>query len=178
MSLKKYTDFENPNTTYSLGDNSNTTEVKSVIIDQKPITEEVLLTPKDNSNLGIEVLEEKIIKFNTGHIKDILETIKNKYSDTDYYIRKKDNELHIVKYNESLKLNINEFVNTFIKYSFLIFFVNTLLKFYSSNINSKNITEGIKVKGNQNFSIVENMKSQFSDKFVNDLTNLLSKKNK
>ena len=64
MSLKKYTDFENPNTTYSLGDNSNTTEVKSVIIDQKPITEEVLLTPKDNSNLGIEVLEEKIIKFN------------------------------------------------------------------------------------------------------------------
>ena len=165
MSLKKYTDFENPNTTYSLGDNSNTTEVKSVIIDQKPITEEVLLTPKDNSNLGIEVLEEKIIKFNTGHIKDILETIKNKYSDTDYYIRKKDNELHIVKYNESLKLNINEFVNT-------------LLKFYSSNINSKNITEGIKVKGNQNFSIVENMKSQFSDKFVNDLTNLLSKKNK
>ena len=92
-------------------------------------------------------------------------TIKNKYSDTDYYIRKKDNELHIVKYNESLKLNINEFVNT-------------LLKFYSSNINSKNITEGIKVKGNQNFSIVENMKSQFSDKFVNDLTNLLSKKNK
>ena len=76
MSLKKYTDFENPNTTYSLGDNS--TEVKSVIIAQKPITEEVLLAPRDNSNLGIEVLEEKIIKFNTGHIKDILEKkIKN-----------------------------------------------------------------------------------------------------
>lgn len=161
MSIKKYTDFENSRT--SVEDKSIYTEVKSVI--QKPIKEEVLLTPKDNSNLNIEILEDKIIKFNTGDIKDILETIKTKYSDTDYYIRKKDNQLHIVKYNESLKLNINEFVNT-------------LLKFYSTKMDSKRIIEGIKVKGNQNFSIVENMKSQFSDKFVNDLTNLLSKKNK
>jgi len=164
MSIKKYTDFENSRT--SVEDKSIYVEVKSVTTPiQKPIKEEVLLTPKDNSNLNIEILEEKIIKFNTGHIKDILETIKTKYSDTDYYIRKKDNQLHIVKYNESLKLNINEFVNT-------------LLKFYSTKMDSKRIIEGIKVKGNQNFSIIENMKSQFSDKFVNDLTNLLSKKNK
>ena len=164
MSIKKYTDFENSRT--SVEDKSIYVEVKSVTTPiQKPIKEEVLLTPKDNSNLNIEILEEKIIKFNTGHIKDILETIKTKYSDTDYYIRKKDNQLHIVKYNESLKLNINEFVNT-------------LLKFYSSKMDSKKITEGIKVKGNQNFSIIENMRPQFSDKFVNDLTNLLSKKNK
>jgi len=166
MPIKKYTDFENTNSKsiYSQVDNIHT-EVKSVIPTQKPIKEEVLLTPKDSSNLNIEILEDKIIKFNAGHIKDILETIKTKYSDTDYYIRKKDNQLHVVKYNESLKLNINEFVNT-------------LLKFYSSKMDSKRITEGIKVKGNQNFSIIENMKSQFSDKFVNDLTNLLSKKNK
>jgi len=131
-------------------------------IENKPIKEEMLLAPKDNSNLGIEILEEKIIKFNTGHIKDILETIKTKYPDTDYFIRKKDKELHIVKYNENLKLNINEFVNA-------------LLKFYSTKVESRKITEGIKVKGNNNFTIIENMR--FQDKFVDDLTKLLAKKN-
>ena len=156
MSIKKYSDYSNIET--------KPTVIHANKVDN-PIKEEILLAPKDNSNLNIEILEDKIIKFNTGHIKDILETIKTKYSDTDYYIRKKDNQLHIVKYNESLKLNINEFVNT-------------LLKFYSSKMDSKKITEGIKVKGNQNFSIIENMRPQFSDKFVNDLTNLLSKKNK
>jgi len=165
MSLKKYTDFENSKpTTYSLSDNY--TEKKSVIVENNSIKEEVLLTPKETSNnFKIEILEDKIIKFNDGHIKDILETIKTKYSDIDYYIRKKDNQLHIVKYNEELKLNINEFVNT-------------LLKFYSTKMDLKPIIEGIKVKGNQNFSIVENMKSKYGGKFIDDLSRLLSKKNK
>ena len=167
MTIKRYTDFEHSNkpTTQIV----SSVEVKPISVDKptknKPIKEEMLLPPKDNSNLGIEILEDKIIKFNSGHIKDILETIKTKYSDTDYYIRKKDSELHVVKYNESLKLNINEFVNS-------------LLKFYSSKIESKKILEGIKVKGNNNFSIIENMKPQFSNKFVDDLTKLLAKKNK
>ncbi len=170
MAIKRYTDFDHSGdkTTYSNDSSKFNVEVKSVIIEkpiQIPIKEEVLLAPKDNSTVNIEILEDKIIKFNGGHIKDILETIKTKYSDTDYYIRKKDTELHIVKYNESLKLNINEFVNT-------------LLKFYSSKMDSNKITEGIKVKGNNNFSIIENMKPQYSTKFVDDLTKLLSKKNK
>jgi len=71
--------------------------------------------------------------------------------------------LHIVKYNEKLNLNINEFVNS-------------LLKYYSTK-NPK-ITEGIKVKGNHNFTIIENMKTIHSEKFILDLTELLSKKNK
>jgi hypothetical protein len=169
MSIKRYSDFDHSNddkTTYSNDSSKIKAEVKSVIIEkpiQIPIKEELLLPPKDTS--GIEILEDKIIKFNGGHIKDILETIKTKYSNTDYYIRKKDNELHIVKYNESLKLNINEFVNT-------------LLKFYSSKMDSNKITEGIKVKGNNNFSIIENMRPQYTNKFVDDLTKLLAKKNK
>jgi len=160
MSIKKYTDYSS-----SSVEHTSDVEVKVEIsnIESQPIKEEMLLKPKDMSNLNIEILEEKIIKFNSGVLKDILETIKTKYSDTDYYIRKKDNELHIVKYNENLKLNINEFVNS-------------LLKFYSTNTNSKRIIEGIKVKGNQNFSIVENMKSQFSNKFIDDITRLLAKK--
>ena len=167
MSLKKYTDFENSKPTiYTVSDKSIYTEEKSVIVENNSIKEEVLLTPKETSNnFKIEILEDKIIKFNDGHIKDILETIKTKYSDIDYYIRKKDNQLHIVKYNEALKLNINEFVNT-------------LLKFYSTKMDLKPIIEGIKVKGNQNFSIVENMKSKYGGKFIDDLSRLLSKKNK
>lgn len=159
MNLKRYSDFET-STEVKSEISSPYVEIKSA----EPLTEDVLLTPKD-SNLAIEILEENIIKFNTGDIKDILETIKNKYSTTDYYFRKKDNQLHVVKYNEKLNLNINEFVNT-------------LLKYYSTNLESKKIIEGIKVKGNQNFSIVENMKSNYSNKFVDDLTKLLSKKNK
>ena len=158
MSIKKYSDF-------SSNESGITSDIKSSSNEQiEAIKEEVLLTPKDNSALTIEILEEKIIKFNSGHINDILETIKNKYSDTDYFIRKKDNQLHIVKYNEGLKMNINEFVNS-------------LLKFYSTKPELRKITEGIKVKGNDKFSIVENMNPKHSDKFISDMTSLLSKKN-
>lgn len=121
--------------------------------------EEILLTP--SNNIGIEILEERIIKFNNGNINDIMETLKSKYSNTDYFIRKKDNDLHIVKYNEKLNLNLNEFVNG-------------LFKYYSTKPETNRITEGIKVKGNDNFVIIENLKQQ--DKFINDLTTLLSKK--
>lgn len=163
MNLKKYSDFHNSikeeKTEEKTEEKQDEKTVKESI---KSVKEEVLLNP-DVSN--IEILEEKIIKFNTGSIKDIMETIKTKYSDTDYFIRKKDNELHIVKYNEKLNLNMNEFVNS-------------LLKYYSSKDELRKIIEGIKVKGNTSFSIIENMKSQYSNKFVNDLTNLLSKKNK
>jgi hypothetical protein len=156
MSLRKFTEYTDSEVKTEVG------EIKIRTIDE-PIKEEILLRPKDTSNLQIEILEEKIIKFNSGDIKDILETIKSKYSDTDYYIRKKDNQLHIVKYNEELQLNINDFVNS-------------LLKFYSTNNNFRQITEGIKVKGNHNFSIIENMNSKHTQKFVDDLTSLLSKK--
>ena len=134
--------------------------VKVSIRNDQTINEEILLTPKSN-NIGIEILEERIIKFNEGHIKDIMETIKTKYSNTDYFIRKKENELHIVKYNQNLNLNLNEFING-------------LFKYYTTKPDMKKITEGIKVKGNDNFVIIENLKLQ--DKFITDLTTLLSKK--
>jgi hypothetical protein len=158
MPLKKYTSFDK---------SEEEPKYKPVVkVEDKPIKEEILLTPKNNNNnSNIEILEENIIKFNSGNIKDILEIIKTKYANTDYFFRKKDNELHIVKYNENLKLNINEFVNS-------------LLKFYSTKMDSKKITEGIKVKGNNNFIIIENMKPQNSEKLIDDLTKLLVKKGK
>jgi hypothetical protein len=162
MSLKKYSDFEDPNEKSKIVEKFEEPEISEP--KQEPIKEEVLLTPKVNSNnLEIEILEDKIIKFNTGNIKDIMETLKSKYSDTDYFFRKKDGQIHVVKYNENLKLNINEFVNT-------------LFKFYSTKMELRKIVEGIKIKGNNNFCIIENMKSQYNQKFVDDLTGLLSKK--
>jgi len=161
VAIKKYSDFDHSSEEKP---NVETKTIKNNVIESKPIKEEILLAPKSTGNSSIEILEENIIKFNDGHIKDILETIKNKYSNTDYFFRRKDNELHVVKYNEKLNLNINEFINS-------------LLKFYSTSEKTRNITEGIKVKGNNNFTIIENMKSQFTNKFVDDLTRLLSKKN-
>ena len=161
MPIKRYSDFDTSNVQNISTESKNS--ITNNYIEDEPIKEEVLLAPKDNSMLSIEILEENIIKFNSGHITDILETIKSKYSDTDYFIRKKDNQLHIVKYNEQLKMNINEFVNS-------------LLKFYSTKPELRKITEGIKVKGNDKFSIIENMNPKHSDKFIGDITSLLSKK--
>jgi hypothetical protein len=149
MTTKKYSDFD-----------KSTNKIENIKVENEPIKEEVLLRPKDNVS-SIEILEENIIKFNSGTINDILEMIKSKYSNIDYFFRKKDSQLHIVKYNEKLKLNINEFVNS-------------LLKFYSKNEKLKSMTHNIKVKGNQNFCIIENVK--FEQKIIDDLIKLLNKK--
>lgn len=164
MAIKRYSDFDS-NSIKS--DVHVEVEVETNNINKDVINEEVLLKPKNDiirdNNISIEILEENIIKFNEGDLNDIMETLKTKYSDTNYFLRKKDNQLHIVKYNESLTLNINEFVNN-------------LLKYYSSKTDLKKIVEGIKVKGNSNFTIIENMNFKYSDKFINDLTKLLSNK--
>lgn len=112
-----------------------------------------------NDDKKIDVLEDNIINFNNQDMNEIMETIKNKFTNIDYFFRTKDNELHIVKYNEKLKLNVNEFVNS-------------LLKYYS--LNNKNIIEGVRVKGNQNFVIIENLKQH--EKIILDLSKLLSMK--
>ena len=167
MAIRKFSEFNQSKNEYftkvenEVIENEIVESEENITNEVETIKEEVLLDPKNN--VSIEILEDHIIKFNDIHLNDILETLKAKYSDTDYYIRKKDNQLHVVKYNEKLKLNINEFVNS-------------LLKFYSIKPETRKIVEGIKVKGNQNFSIIENMK--FTDKFVDDITKLLAKKNK
>ena len=164
MAIKRYSDFDSNNIKSEVH-----VEVEVKNEEKELVNEDVLLKPKNDivndNNISIEILEENIIKFNEGNLNDIMKTLKTKYSDTDYFLRKKDNELHIVKYNENLNLNINEFVNG-------------LLKYYSSKPELKRIIEGIKVKGNDKFSIIENMKSQYDDKFINDLIKLLVNKNK
>ena len=61
MPIKRYSDFD------TLNVQNIPTESKISIntyIEDEPIKEEVLLTPKDDSTSTIEILEERIIKFN------------------------------------------------------------------------------------------------------------------
>ena len=120
--------------------------------------DKIINTYQSHSN--IEILEDKIIKFNNTHIDKIMEIIKDKYTDIDFFIRKNNNDLHIVKYNETLKIDINSLVKE-------------LFKYYSNKNEFKKIIEGIKLKGNNKFVIIENIKIQ--DKFITDITTLLKK---
>jgi len=117
-----------------------------------------------DENFEIEIVEENVIRFNNGNIKKIYELLlTEKYSGMDYFIRKKNNNLHVVKYNENLKLNINNFVDS-------------LFKFYSTKKELKPLVHNIKIKGNDKFSVVENINPSAIDIVVNDISKLLSKK--
>jgi hypothetical protein len=131
--------------------------------------EEEKETPEDNvketvdNNFQIIILEDNIIKFENVHIKKIYELLSEKYSTTDYFIRSKDNNLHIVKYNDKLNLDINGFVDS-------------LFKFYSTKEELRTLSNNIKIKGNDKFSVVENVNPIDVDKIVGDLSRLLSTK--
>ena len=155
MSIKKFSDYTN------IVEKTNIEEPKVEETVEPKVKETVEPTVEETVEPKVELLEEKIIKFNNGSISSIMELIKNDFSEIDYFIRKINNDIHIVKYNESLNINLNEFVNSIFNY-------------YSKNENTKNIINGIKVKGNSNFAIIENLK--ITDKFINDLTTLLTKK--
>ncbi len=59
MNLKRYSDFENSNNINKSQDNYTPVEVSIDKSSETPIKEEVLLTPKSDNNLSIEILEEK-----------------------------------------------------------------------------------------------------------------------
>jgi len=116
-----------------------------------------------DESFEIEILEDNIIKFNNGKVKNIYKLLSEKYTGMDYFLRKKGDNLHVVKYNEHLNLNINNFVDS-------------LFKFYSTKKELKPLAHGIKIKGNDRFSVVENISPHAIDRVVNDISKLLSKK--
>ena len=148
MPLKKFSE-------HAEEENTTVTKIDKIIVQETPVVE--------SKNLNIEILEEKIIRFNDCDLKDIYETIKTKYADIDFFIRKKGDDIHVVKYNEELKLNVNQFVDG-------------LFKFYSKNPKLNRLTQGVKIKGNANFSVIEKLNPVFTDKILEDLTKLLSLK--
>ena len=79
-----------------------------------------------------------------------------------YFLIEKNNELHIVKYNENKGFKVNAFIVE-------------LFKTYSNNNDIKKLINDIKIKGNDNFSIITNL-NENNIKFIkNDLLRFLSK---
>jgi len=157
INLKEKTGDEPEETEEEKEENKNPIP-KSVQSEKEKEEEEEL-----DESFEIEILEDNIIKFNNGKIKKIYKLLSEKYTGMDYFIRKKDNNLHVVKYNEHLNLNINNFVDS-------------LFKFYSTKKELKPLTHNIKIKGNEKFSVVENINPYAIDRVVNDISKLLSKK--
>lgn len=174
MNLKRFSDFSNIENKLTEDKITTPEELKKIDLEEKtgddqdedenedkkekdktPVEDEI------DEKFEIEILEENIIKFNNGTVENIYNLLSKKYPNTDYFIRKKDNNLHVVKYNEKLDLNINNFVDS-------------LFKFYSKN--NLSICENIKIKGNDKFSLIENLKNKNMERVVNDLSKLLSKK--
>ena len=130
-----------------------------------PVGSTATLQPSQNFKItiNVEVLEGKIIKFDNVQMKDIYEALNSKYADSNYFLRKKGNDIHIVKFNEELKLDVNRFVDS-------------LFKFYGTTKNLTGISQGVKIKGNAKFSVIEKLNPKFSDKVLSDIVMLLSKK--
>ena len=183
MRFDKYTE-KNPAQDEILDDNEITKDPVEPILPEEPIQpepieseldaapidgggsdiEKVLDTPEVKITINVEVKEGKILKFNECGMNDIYTLLKTKkYADSNYFLRKKGADLHIVKFNEGLKLDLNRFVDS-------------LFKFYGTTKNLSRIVEGVKIKGNAKFSIIEKLNPKFEDKVINDIIMLLSKK--
>lgn len=158
MALKRFSDFHNENCG---GEDEIDIKKKGVI--ETPEVEETTEEEEEKESIEesveIEILEENIIKFK-GDIKKIYELIQSKYPYVDYFLRQKGNDIHVIKYNEAIKLNVNAFVDS-------------LFKFYSTK--SKSMVENLKIKGNEKFSLIENLKEENVDRVIKDLSKLLTK---
>jgi hypothetical protein len=103
----------------------------------------------------------KILHFNDGFsLNEILNYILDK-KDILYYTRIINNEFHIIKYNEK----------SYFKMGILC---SELLKFYEKS-NLKDLLKDVKIKGNDNFAIINSNNIQLIDRLKNDLNKLLIK---
>lgn len=167
MALKKFSDFnenfnkvkddEEIDLVKKTGEKPEEDEVEDEVEEKEE--EKVEETSKSGTSGVYGIIEENIMKFHNVDIKGIYELLKN-YPDTNYFIRIKDNQLHVVKYNEKLQLNVNSFVDS-------------LFKYYSTK--SKSMVENLKIKGNEKFSLIENLKPENFEPVIRDISKLLSK---
>lgn len=106
----------------------------------------------------------KIIHFPSDFTFDDINKILSKKDDILYYTRimEDKNEFHLIKYNENASFKIQSFGTQ-------------LLDFYSKNSQTKNIIKDIKIKGNDNFAILENISSELIEKLKDDFNKLLIK---
>lgn len=108
-------------------------------------------------------MKPKILHFPGDFTANEISKILEKRNDVLYYTRQiNENEFHLVKNNES----------SFFK---VFPFETQLLKFYESNKDFKDLIKGIKLKGNDNFSIIENASPELIEKLKKDFNKLLIK---
>jgi hypothetical protein len=96
-------------------------------------------------------------------LEEINKVLKNR-SDILYYTRyiKENNQFHLVKHNNTAFFSMQVFESQ-------------LLNFYDSKSELKKIVNGAKIKGNDNFAIIENISNDLMEKLKNDFTKLLTK---
>jgi len=106
----------------------------------------------------------KVIHFSEEFsLEEILNYLKDK-NDILYYTRtlKEGKEFHLIKYNDKAFFEIHKLQSEVFKY-------------YHNNESMKPHLKNIKIKGNSNFSITENLNSTIINKLKNDLNNILKK---
>lgn len=107
--------------------------------------------------------KENVLHFDSDFTLSEINTFLNLKKDTLYFTKtlNEKSEFHIVKHTESdFKLTI---------------FLSQLLKYYEKNTELKKHLENVKLKGNNNFVIVENADHILIEKLKNDLNILLIK---
>ena len=94
---------------------------------------------------------------------EINKVLKNR-NDILYYTRyiKENNQFHLIKHNKTAFFSMQSFESQ-------------LLKFYDSKVELKKIVNSAKIKGNDNFAIIENISNDLMEKLKSDFTKLLIK---
>ena len=92
--------------------------------------------------------------------KEIEKLLENR-KDIIYYTRIVNNELHLVKYNKDGFFNSQQLIES-------------LFKHYEKN-NLSSLLKGIKIKGNNSFSIINNVSEKLLEIIKKDLSKILVK---
>jgi hypothetical protein len=106
----------------------------------------------------------KVLHFESGFSASEINTYLDGNVDTLYFTRNIDdkNELHVVKYSENAQFKLTGFVSQ-------------ILKFYEKNTDFVKYLKDVKLKGNDNFVIIENTNPNLIEKLKNDFNTLLIK---
>lgn len=104
----------------------------------------------------------KVLHFPNDFTLDEINKILENRQDVIYFTRFMDNQLHIIKHNNSGFFDVQKLIES-------------LFKHYEKNSNLNILLNGIKIKGNNNFSIIDNISEKLIEKIKYDLNNLLIK---
>jgi len=112
----------------------------------------------------IESVRPKVLHFPGDFTLEEIEKLLENRKDILYYTRliKEGKEFHVVKHNTTatMKLQLLE---------------SQLLKHYEQNKELKPYLQGVKIKGNDNFAITENLSPILIEKIKTDFNKLLIK---